>query len=91
MYVSVLYFVGIMFLRDYYFECMELVLIIVEGDLDFVVVFMEVGWMRELVEVFVVCSKVLVVVIGGVGWLVGVSNKKLREMGWLRDFWLVKL
>lgn len=89
-YVSALHFAGTTLSRDYHLECMELASTIAEGDSDLAAAFMEAGRMRELVEAFAACSKALAVATGGAGRSAGVSNKKLREMGWSRDLWSVK-
>ncbi|KAK0383311.1 hypothetical protein NLU13_9224 [Sarocladium strictum] len=89
-YVSALHFAGTTLSRDYHLECMELASTIAEGESDLAASFLEAGRMRELVEAFAACSKALAVATGGAGRSAGVSNKKLREMGWSRDLWSVK-
>lgn len=89
-YVSALHFAGTSLSRDYHLECMELASTVAEGESDLAAAFMEAGRMRELVEAFAACSKALAVSTGGGGRSAGVSNKKLREMGWSRDLWSVK-
>ncbi|PHH76355.1 hypothetical protein CDD82_4037 [Ophiocordyceps australis] len=88
-FVSALHYMGNNISRDHLLEAMDLAAVVAERESDVAQVFIKRKRMTELVESLAACSKALAVVTAEKR-AAGSSSKKLREMGWSRDIWVVK-
>jgi nuclear pore complex protein Nup107 len=90
-YDSILHFSGIVLSRDNFLECMELSTIIAAEDSDLAEMFVKKGRMKELVEAFADNSRALLQANTSGKSRTGTTSKKLRNLGWTRELWDIKL
>lgn len=87
-YLCVLHFVGLALTRDFLLESMDIAALVAAEHSDLMETFVATRRMEELVELFTVSSKTL---------LISTSekpstsrSKKMRAKGWTHDLWSVK-
>ena len=90
-YDSILHFSGIALSRDNFLECMELSTIIAAEDSDLADMFVKKGRMKELVAAFADNSRALLQANTPGKSRTGTTSKKLRNLGWTRELWDIKL
>jgi nuclear pore complex protein Nup107 len=90
-YDKILHFSGIALSRDNFLECMELSTIIAAEDSDLADMFVKKGQMKELVAAFADNSRALLQANTPGKSRIGTTSKKLRNLGWTRELWDIKL